>query len=1073
MTDQLWGGRASHAIAIVLASGAAITATATRARAQVTPQVPPHVTANVAAPATASVAAPRPLTQRDYDRWITPQGTVLAHDGRWVAYTLVPQVGDGSLVVRATHGTTEYRVPRGYVGRPTLVVNVDSGFSAPPAVFSVDDRVLAALTYAPQAEFERARRTKARTAPPSTLALVSLPDGRTESIPGVRSFAMPRDAGGWLAYLLEPADTTGRRSGAARDSSPRSTAAPPGSGPIAAGAAATPGGMPRPVSDSASARRREYGSTLVVRDLATGAETRIPDVVSYVFGDSARWLAYAVSSRVAGRDGAYARALGGAAALGAEVPLATGRGEYRGLVLDRGARQVAFVSNRDDSLHTRPRWALFHARLDARTPQTRVVVAAGAVEHGLGVSDRGVSFVRDGSAIVFGLAPAPADSIPADSLADKAVLDLWHWQDPRLQPQQRLEAGRDRARAYTAVYTPATGRFVRLGSDSLAQITVSDDGRVALGVTTLPYAFSQMWGEGGSDVYVLDARTGDRTLVARRVPFGAQLSPGARYVTFYVGQPLAGQPGSGSMPGNSAAPVGSLPVAAATSSGWRAYDIATHHTASLTAPIRGVRFDEETWDTPSEPAPWGLAGWTEGDRELLIYSRYDVWAVDPSGRRAPRVVTDSAGVRGHLVLRVARMDPDARFIDPRAPLLLTAFDDVSKASGFYRDHVDGGGAPERIVMADARFGPPIKAPGADVYAVTRQTFTASPDVYVGDRLDALTRASDANPQQAEYAWGSAELVHWRSTDGVALSGILYRPAGFDASRTYPMVVYFYERLSDNLYQYHAPSGRNVINPTVYASNGYLVFFPDIAYTTGFPGQSALKSILPGVQAISARGFVDEQRVGIAGQSWGGYQSAYIITQTPFFHAAFLGAPVANMTSAYGGIRWESGIARAGQYEHGQSRIGRSLWDALPRYLENSPLFYVDRVTTPALIMSNDGDGAVPWYQGIELFVGLRRFGKEAYLLDYNGDGHNPRKRANQLDVDRRMQQFFAHHLKGEPAPDWMRVGVPFLQKGRDQFAPPAVAAEPGPGVPTGAPATAAPRTPGARTTGSGSGSGTP
>jgi dipeptidyl aminopeptidase/acylaminoacyl peptidase len=284
-----------------------------------------------------------------------------------------------------------------------------------------------------------------------------------------------------------------------------------------------------------------------------------------------------------------------------------------------------------------------------------------------------------------------------------------------------------------------------------------------------------------------------------------------------------------------------------------------------------------------------------------------------------------------------------------------------------------------------------------------------------------------------------ELVSWKSGDGPMLQGLLYKPENFDSTKKHPMVVYFYESLSDNLHQYHAPSGRNVINPAVYASNGYLVFFPDIHYTDGFPGRSAMQSIVPGVQALIARGFVDDKAVGIGGQSWGGYQSAYIITQTPMFRAAFLGAPVANMTSAYGGIRWESGNSRAGQYEHGQSRIGKSLWDAPFRYIENSPLFYMDKVRTPMLIMSNDADGAVPWYQGIEMYVAARRFGKEAYLLNYNGDGHNPRKRANQLDVDRRMQQFFAHHLRGEPMPDWMKAGIPFLQKGRDQLQPPAQA----------------------------------
>jgi dipeptidyl aminopeptidase/acylaminoacyl peptidase len=306
----------------------------------------------------------------------------------------------------------------------------------------------------------------------------------------------------------------------------------------------------------------------------------------------------------------------------------------------------------------------------------------------------------------------------------------------------------------------------------------------------------------------------------------------------------------------------------------------------------------------------------------------------------------------------------------------------------------------------------------------------------GPDFAGATRISESNPQQAEYRWGTVELVSWRGSDGAELQGLLYKPEDFDPAKKYPMVVYFYESLSDNLHQYQAGVPRNTTQPMLYASNGYLVFMPDIRYTPGYPGESAMKSIVPGVQALIGRGFVDPAAVALQGQSWGGYQAAYMITRTPMFRAAMAGAPVANMTSAYGGIRWETGIARPFQYEAGQSRIGGSLWDEPWRYIENSPLFALDRVTTPVLIMANDADGAVPWYQGIEMFVGMRRLGKEVYMLNYNGDGHNPTKRANQLDIARRTMQFFDHHLKGAPAPAWMREGIPFLQKGRDQLAPP-------------------------------------
>ena len=321
------------------------------------------------------------------------------------------------------------------------------------------------------------------------------------------------------------------------------------------------------------------------------------------------------------------------------------------------------------------------------------------------------------------------------------------------------------------------------------------------------------------------------------------------------------------------------------------------------------------------------------------------------------------------------------------------------------------------------------------YLVTKSTFTEFPNLWVGPSLTSLTKVSDANPWQSEYNWGTAELVTWTSTDGKPLQGILYKPENFDPKKKYPMVSYFYEDLSDGLFNYVPPTGRNVINPTHYVSNGYLVFEPDIYYEIGYPGPSALKSIVPGVQKLLDRGYVDPKGLGLQGQSWGGYQTAYMITQSSMFSAAMAGAPVANMTSAYGGIRWGTGISRTGQYENGQSRIGKNLWDAQSLYIENSPLFWLPRVTTPLFIMSNDADDAVPWYQGIELFVGMRRLGKEAYLIDYNNDVHNPASRANQKDIAMRMQQFFDNKLMGKPAPDWMVKGIPAKDKGKDQVAP--------------------------------------
>ena len=314
--------------------------------------------------------------------------------------------------------------------------------------------------------------------------------------------------------------------------------------------------------------------------------------------------------------------------------------------------------------------------------------------------------------------------------------------------------------------------------------------------------------------------------------------------------------------------------------------------------------------------------------------------------------------------------------------------------------------------------------------IPERTSVVFPDYLVSDLSFATEkRVTDANPQQKDFLWGEAEAVRWVSLDGREVEGLLYKPAGFDPEKKYPMIVNFYEKSSSELYRHRIPEpGRSTIDYHYYTSNGYLVFSPDVYYTEGYPGQSAYNCVMPGIMSLIERGFVDEKRIGAQGHSWGGYQVAYLATRTTLFAAIESGAPVVNMFSAYGGIRWESGLNRSMQYEHEQSRIGGTIWQAPQRFWENSPLFSADKIETPILIMANDQDGAVPWYQGIEFFVALRRLGKPVWLLNYNGEPHWVDKAPNRKDFQMRMAQFFAHYLKDEPMPEWMEVGIPATDK---------------------------------------------
>jgi dipeptidyl aminopeptidase/acylaminoacyl peptidase len=335
------------------------------------------------------------------------------------------------------------------------------------------------------------------------------------------------------------------------------------------------------------------------------------------------------------------------------------------------------------------------------------------------------------------------------------------------------------------------------------------------------------------------------------------------------------------------------------------------------------------------------------------------------------------------------------------------------------------------------YGTILKAAKRDNFLYTKESFVRSPDLYVisetaNARMGFEKQLTELNPQQRNYNWGTAELFYWKAYNGRQATGIVYKPENFDPRKKYPLICYFYEKLSDNLYKYHAPAPiRSAINISFFTSRGYVIFLPDIEYKIGHPGKSAYDYIVSGARALVKKGYVDSTNMAIQGHSWGGYQVAQLITMTNLFKAAWAGAPVANMTSAYGGIRWETGISRQFQYEKTQSRIGASLWDKPQLYIENSPLFHLKGVTTPLVIMHNDNDGAVPWYQGIELFTAMRRLDKKVWLFNYNGEGHGLTDRKDKLDYQLRMQQFFDWILKGQRPVKWITEGLPAVKKGKD------------------------------------------
>ena len=922
-------------------------------------------------------AQKKALEHEDYAVWNRIQGQRLSVDGRWLLYSMVPGDGDGSLIVRSVEPGSQLTRARATDARFTA----DSRF----VVFTIDPAE-EAVEDARREDVPRDQQPKDSIGIIDLRSAFSAGGGVTAehfTEERVRSFKLPEEGSGFVAYLLEgplPEET---------DEADEEVAEPERPARGRRGAED---------EDDEDDDDKAEGTVLVLRALDSGAVHRYENVTEYLFSSDGERLYYSASSEDGSADGVYMVETSS----GTATPLLTGEGEYKKMILDEEGRRVAFLSNAEDWEADQPSFTLF---VDG---EARVREGDPGIPGDWWITEHGdVSFSEDGSRVFFGTAPRPEPEPDEDEDSDeeKVVVDVWTWKDPYMMPMQLIQAERERNRSFMAVTRVAGGPVVQLATPEVPTVSVGRDGDadVAVGTTDIPYRQLLSWDGRYNDIYVIDMETGASERAVKALRGTAQLSPKAQYLYWWDGPQRA----------------------------WFAMDVEGGSPVEISAgiphPVHNVLND-----VPQAPRPAGQAVWTEGDEHVLIYDRYDVWLVDPTGRDAPRNVTEGVGRSEGIQFRYVREDADEEAVDLDRAALLSAFHLTTKQDGFYRDRLGGNRRPERLVMGDFDVSNPTRADDADVVIFTRQTFTDFPDLWSSDSdFSSMTRLSEANPQQSEYRWGTSELVDWTSNDGTPLQGILYKPDGFDANQKYPMMVYFYERRSDRLHRYTVPAaGGSSINYSFYVSRGYVLFIPDIPYEVGHPGESAIDAVVPGVLSIVGQGFIDRDRIGVQGHSWGGYQIAHMITRTNLFAAGEAGAPVVNMTSAYGGIRWASGMVRQFQYERTQSRIGGSLWERPLEFIENSPLFQADKIQTPLLMLHNDEDGAVPWYQGIEMLAAMRRLGKPAWMLNYNGEAHGLRKEQNQKDWAIRMQQFFDHYLMDAPAPVWMVHGVPAVMKGK-------------------------------------------
>lgn len=858
-----------------------------------------------------------------------------------------------------------------------FVVNRTSGKThklpfASAAEFSDDNQWLAYRIGVPFKEAEKLREQQKTV--DYKMGLLNLTTGKVEEIKNINRFGFTRNGKYLAAYLMPPKEN------------------------------------------------KDKGAVLLIRNLSDGTTRTVGNVTEYAFNKRSDFIAYIVES---------ANTAGNSIEL-YNLPtsnlkvLASDTSRFSKLTWQKDGDGLAFFkSYRKDryeednavvytyfNLYKKPALKIFDPETAVGFPKdTRVYTGSS-----LAVSD-------DMTTAFFGLKPwtynelaKKEDRRAGDSMTKKDTLridstraviaakkgssvdklagvEIWHWKDPEIQPRQKITLGQDTVLSSLSAWNVDNNRFFRLTTNEAPLAQLTGNQKFALIYTNNKY--KPAFKEDYADAYLVNVKTGESKLAFEKILAGGnnfpRTSPDGKYLLYFKDKH------------------------------WWTYNIAAGTNTNITENIK-TDFWNVRDDHPASRPAVGSGGWLKGDKEVLLYDEYDVWAVKPDGKSF-RKITD--GKASETRYRINRLDFEEPYIDESKPIYLSMYGDKNKKFGFARMEA-GKIAP--LVFEDMQVNRLVKAKNAPRFLYVKQDYDKSPSLHFTDNFKDSRQVAVTNSQQGNYYWGKSELITYTSKDGKKLQGALFYPANYEQGKKYPMVTYIYEELANTVHNYVSPGQRSAYNTTNFTSNGYFVFRPDIVYKINDPGISAVNCVVPAVEEVLKTGMIDKERLGLMGHSWGAYQTSFIISQTNLFKAAVAGAPLTNLISMSNSIYWNTGTPDAKIFETSQGRFDGPWYERMEEHMRNSPMYQAANIKTPLLVAFGDKDGAVDWHQGIEMYSTLRRMQKPHIMLVYAGENHGLAKKENQIDYQKRQKEFFDHYLLGKAPETWISQGMSQQEK---------------------------------------------
>ncbi|UCE40763.1 MAG: prolyl oligopeptidase family serine peptidase [Candidatus Aminicenantes bacterium] len=911
----------------------------------------------------------RPFTIDDYASWRSITSTSISDDGKWVTYAYRKTKADDEFFIKSLTSDKEFK----------LIGASDPKFS--------DDSLWAAyILNLPRKEAEKLRKQKKPV--PRKAELIYLSTGEKMSFENVSSFSFSKGSG-FLA-------------------------------------------LKKPKTDP---KAKHKGSDLILYDLKAKNFHNLGNVAEFKFNKSGTYLAYSVDAADKSGNGLYLfnlsrKILTVLDADNVEYSQLTWDEKGTALAALKGEKQKEFkekdnillafteVGTKNRSVHK------YDPANDPNFPKDMVISERSASSgrsrfRRSPTPVRGNLFWSEDNTLVFcGLkeqekipekpgkkvkpekgkksseekAPEKKKAEDIEEEEPPADVDIWHWNDEKIQSVQKIRADRDRNFTYRSVYNLETKRFIRLCDERIRTATIAQDGKWAIGRDEKDYISD--WKESLADYYRLNTKTGERTLMFKGQKRTLGLSPDSKHFLYWKDSHI-----------------------------WD-YVISTEKIINLTAQAP-VSFIDQEYDHPGTKPPYGVTGWTKDGKAVILNHKYDLYLQPLDGSPAKNL-TGGKGTEKEIRFRYVQTDPEEKSIDLEMPLLISAFGHWTKEAGYFRLNE---GKLKLLVYQKKSYGRLIKAKKADHFFYTIEDFKEFPNYHVADQtFQNPRRITDANPHQKEFKWGRNILVEYTNKNDKRLQGVLMIPEEYKEGEKLPMLVDFYEKNSQNLYRFSRLVYRDTPMFYKYVSNGYLVLLPDVHFNTRTTHSDMLDCVESAVKKVIELGYADPKRIGLHGHSFSGQGGALIATKSKMFAAVVVGAAATNLISDFNQLWKSSGTSQHRYDYYGQGRFGTNPFDDRELYIKESALFNAETMDTPLLLFHGTDDGSVEWLQAIEFYNALRFLGKNVILASYPGQGHHLDKLENQIDFQHRMEEFYDHYLKGKPAPEWMTKGVPYLKK---------------------------------------------